>query len=335
VLAIVTFSVNGYIKGGFEDYIYLKFDNNIDSVLVIDDFFEFNGEISRPRKATLFPEHPSSKKMMGLAPFMLENSDISIFLHYDESDFRGEKTKFLTLDSVSGSKSQDLKNNFDSILKQTFYNESNDSIKKIILYDNLYKFIKNNPKSSLSGSYLSSLNNNNSGYLNSNQMENLYVLLDTSFQEKRDLHFARSIINRRKTLAIGSIIPSITLPNQTGTLINSNSLKENYVLIEFWASWCIPCRNTNPELLKVYNTFENKGFEILGISIDKDNKKWEAAIKEDQLKWMQLIDTLNTSMELYHLTTVPYNVLLNEKNEILARNIKPTELNEYLSQQIK
>jgi thiol-disulfide isomerase/thioredoxin len=328
------FKIKGKIEGNFKKYIYLKYNNNIDSTLVKDNEFSFVGENENPVEATFYPSSPKSKKMMGLAPFMLENSEIHISLKYEQSDFRGELTEFLKLDSISGSKSQELSIAFTSKMKNTFHNEKEESIRKKHLYNNLLEFIESNPKSALSGKNLASLNSFY-GYLDSNQMENLYKLIDTNYQSKKDLTTIKYIIKRRKLLNIGKIPPNIILPNQNNELIDSRTIKAKYVLFEFWASWCVPCRQTNPQLKNLYNEFKNKKFEIFGISIDKDIKKWKKAINEDDLDWIQVIDSLNTSAEKFLLKGVPYNILLDSSGKIIKINIKPKELSELLSVKLK
>jgi len=327
------YSIKGEIKGDFKDYIYLKSNNFIDSSLVKNNKFSFIGKVNNPVEAVLLPISPKSKKNSGRAPFMLENSEIFLSVNYEQADFRGELTEFLKLDSISGSKSQELKNNFESNMSG-FYKENNDSIKTSMLYKNLHDFINQNPQSILSGNNLASLNNFYR-YLSSSQMEKLFKMIDTNYQEKRDLLKIRNIINRRKLLDIGKTPPRISFPSQNGEIITNIQFKGKYLLLEFWASWCIPCRQTNPELKKIYNNFREQKFEILGISIDKDIEKWKTAIKEDNLDWHQVIDTLRVSADTYLLKSVPFNILLDKRGRIIKRNIKPKELNEYLAEKLE
>jgi len=327
------YSINGQYHGNLSDYIYLRINDKIDSALVVDNTFEFKGTVINPLESTLSPANPNNATNMTVVPFMLENNEIFIQLNYSEIEFRGSKLKYLKMDSISGSKSQELLVNFELKMENTFYKEESDSIREQILYDNLLEFIQTNPKSILSGKELASLSNFY-GYLNSQQMETLYKLLDTSYQKEKDLYYITNIINRRKILDIGNSPPRIILPNQNEELIDSESLKGNFVLLEFWASWCGPCRKANPDLIKVYNSFKKHGFEIYGISQDKDIEEWKSAIKEDGLEWIQVIDSLDSFGEEYQLTTIPFNVLLNRDGKIIARNINPKKLNTILAERI-
>ena len=333
------FSITGKINGDFDDYIFLKYNDQLDSTLVKEGAFQFQGNIDQPRKVYLSPGNPNSKVTMGLADFMLENSSIYISLNYKKKvlkfkEFEGKKIKMLKVDSISGSKSEELKQAFWSKMGDTFYKEKNDSLKKIFLFDNLQGFIKTNPKLILSGNYLADLTNRHD-LLSSEQIQELFELMDTTYQTERDLRFIKRIIKRRSVVGIGKEPPAIVLPNEDNQLIRHESFKGTYLLLEFWASWCGPCRETNPELIQIYNSYDRKDFEILGISQDKDLGKWKKAIKKDQLPWSQVIDTTNSTGKAYHTTTIPFNVLLDRDGKIIAREIKPNVLKKILGERIR
>lgn len=325
------FTVNGQIDGGYKGYIYLKYGKSLDSTLVENGSFRFDGTVSHPVKSILFPGSPGSDEQMYIGVFMLENSEISVLTRYHERNVDGSPEKILDIDSVLGSKSQRLREKFELKMASSVHSEENDSLQGALLYKNLHGFLRANPKSEMSGEYLAGLG----GYynsLNGKQMEALLGLIDTSYQTKNDLNKIQGIIEQKKVFEIGNAPPGILLPDPQGRMTDRSKFKGKIVLLEFWASWCAPCRQTNPELLKTYDAFKNEGFDILGISIDRDTEEWRSAIKEDKLSWTQVIDTLRITAETFNLTSIPFNLLLDRDGKIIAKNIKPIELREILEQ---
>lgn len=114
------------------------------------------------------------------------------------------------------------------------------------------------------------------------------------------------------------------LPNQTGQMIKLSEHLGKYTLVEFWASWCGPCRKSNPELVTIYKDYNNKGLIIIGVSIDDDKKSWTNAIEQDKLVWLNVSDLKgkeNTAAIKYGVTGVPTNFLINQEGTIIAKNI--------------
>lgn len=327
------FLLNGRIDGDYKSYIYLEYNDFLDSSLVVNNSFTFKGKVPFPTKGTLYPGRPSTYDNMTVGIFMLENSSINIFTKYSFGNSNMGMIKSIDIDSVHGSISQDLRNRFEDKMNKTVHNEKIDSIKREALYNNLHEFISGNPKSVMSGEYLSDLGSYYN-FLNGNQLEILLKLMDTSYQVNRDLNKIRLLIKQGMAFESGNKPPNIILPDQEGKMIGRLSLNGKVVLLEFWASWCAPCRQTNPELLNVYNSFKTEGFEILGISIDKNVKEWQTAIKEDNLNWPQVIDSLRSTSKTYNINSIPFNLLLNKEGEIMARNVKPVELSEILVKEL-
>ncbi len=108
--------------------------------------------------------------------------------------------------------------------------------------------------------------------------------------------------------------------------LDHQQFKGKYTLLDFWASWCAPCREENPTLIKAYNIYQSKGFEIVNVSIDTDELKWQKAIKEDEIgKWQHLIDTTGWKSEIlkeYHINSIPANFLIDQEGKIIAMNLR-------------
>jgi peroxiredoxin len=137
---------------------------------------------------------------------------------------------------------------------------------------------------------------------------------------------------------IGAEAPDIRLPTPQGDTLSLSSLRGKVVLIDFWASWCRPCRVENPEVKKLYEKFKSKGFEIYAVSLDGDKASWEGAIRQDGLTWKHVSDLQkwgSQAARLYKVSGIPYTVLLDEKGNILAKNLRSHALGEFLTEYFK
>jgi len=133
----------------------------------------------------------------------------------------------------------------------------------------------------------------------------------------------------RKT-AIGSLAPDIELTDPSGKIRKLSSLKGKVVLIDFWASWCGPCRKENPNVVATYNKYKDKGFEVFSVSLDKDRDAWLAAIAKDNLIWPNHVSDLkywkSAGAATYGVSSIPFTVLVDKKGKIVAKKLRGEEL---------
>ncbi|MBV4356009.1 TlpA disulfide reductase family protein [Pinibacter aurantiacus] len=133
--------------------------------------------------------------------------------------------------------------------------------------------------------------------------------------------------------AIGSKAPEFTQNDTQGKPVSLSSFKGKYVLVDFWASWCGPCRMENPNVVTAFNRFKNKNFTVLGISLDKNKDAWLKAIKDDGLSWTQLSDLKywqNEVATMYKVQSIPQNFLIDPKGNIVGRDLRGAALEEKL-----
>lgn len=138
-----------------------------------------------------------------------------------------------------------------------------------------------------------------------------------------------AIIAAQKSSAIGVVLKDITQNDPNGNPVSSASFKGKYLLIDFWASWCIPCRKENPNLVKMYNEYKGQNFEILAISLDSKKEAWLAAIQKDALAWPQVSDLKGWKNEValrYNVKVIPANFLLDPEGKVIGINLRGDEL---------
>jgi peroxiredoxin len=141
-----------------------------------------------------------------------------------------------------------------------------------------------------------------------------------------------------KKTAVGQPAPEISLPDPDGKVITLSSFKGKYVLVDFWAKWCGPCRQENPNVVKAYKQFKGKGFDILGVSLDRTKEDWVKAIKEDGLTWNHVSDLKyfqSQAAQDYNISGIPFSILVDPKGIIVAKNLRGSALQKKLAEVLK
>jgi peroxiredoxin len=136
-------------------------------------------------------------------------------------------------------------------------------------------------------------------------------------------------------LKVGDVPPEISLPNAKDSLINLSSFKGKVILVDFWASWCAPCRAANPGVVRLHNKYSAKGFEVLGISIDSKKAAWLKAIRDDKIKYTQVNDAAGWNSlvaEKYKVEQIPTSFLLDKTGKIVAIDLEGVQLENKIKQ---
>jgi thiol-disulfide isomerase/thioredoxin len=319
--------LDGIIKGNAPDYIYLEYGKQKDSAIVKNNRFLFTGKISNPIEAS-FIIPPASTMINDW--FYLENNKIKIEINVESKKIKEHQINFITIDTITGTRTSIIRSEFEKFEKLN----KNKSNWNSLLYHKLEEIIEQNPNNN----YSSFLLNNTVEKLNKKQVQFLFNKIDTSAITRNNLVSLKKTIYPELTVKVGNKLDDFELPNPNNKIISTRNFRGKILYIDFWASWCVPCRKLNPELMKIYGKYNHDGFEILGVSIDKDIEKWKKAIATDKLTWENVIESDGFQGEIstkYDVRGIPTNFLIDREGKVIREDISINELEVVLTELTK
>lgn len=340
------YTISGIVNGADSSSVvvlqFLGIDRKPDTAKINGNQFEFKGKAHEALVAELFIPHESHEPVNGL-PIVVENSVINIEGNKDSlhtaiviggisnNDFNTlRKALRLYEDSMQsvGIRGEEANIAGDSALNaklhEQYFNlekEKNITIKQ---------FAIEHPKSIAGAYYVTTVFD-----FSPSELDSIYNGFDSTIKNHIYVKKIKEHIDAIKRTSLGQVAPDFELNKANGKSIALSSLKNKYVFVDFWASWCMPCRAENPNLVKAYKQFKGKDFEILGVSLDDKKQDWMQAIKKDKLTWIHVSDLKgweSSVVPLYGIRGIPANFLLDHEGKILARDLHGDQLQKKLEE---
>jgi len=312
------FRLDVKVKGEYTGYLYLIYNEKKDSCLIKDGKAFFTGTVSNPTSASYVTNYSISDKN-----FYIENEKIESEITISKKQIKDSNIDWITIDKISGTKTSIIRKDFEDFRLKF----SSDENWQNLLFDKSQEIIEQNPQHIYSGDLLSEISNDT--ILTNNQIGILYHKLDIEFQALSSIKQIELKAFPENIIKLYDSIYDFDLPNTENKLISTLNFRGQILFIDFWASWCKPCRKQFPELKKINNNFKQKGFTILGVSLDKKKGKWQKAIEKENPNWVNVIDTsaLNGKLAIkYGIFSIPYNMLVDRKGKIIANDITLEQL---------
>ena len=338
------YKVTGTIEGMPDGKAFIaNFDGTKLDTLAKSDItngaFEFTGKVSEPTGAFIMVVGQRFS-----LPIMLENANITVNagqagLNVTGSEGQKIYDQFMALNMSIQQEQQKLMPEFQAANQagdQAKMQEIQDQFQKVVeaAQAKQLELLKANPDSYVSTFVIVS----EMGQMEYEQLKERYNLLGEKAKASAQGKAIAAQIAKLESTAIGQIAPNFTVTTPEGESISLYDIKGKVKLIDFWASWCGPCRGENPHVVEIYKEYHPKGLEIFGVSLDNNKEAWVKAIADDGLVWKHGSDLKgwqSAPAKLYSVTGIPHTILLDENNKIIAKNLRGDELKQKIAELLK
>ena len=349
------YHIRGTVYGADSGWVYLMYEDTTnttqpvfrgrrDSAKIINGAFSFSGEIDAPQKVMAGGRVGRGNGTFSFLP-VIERGGSSITIIKDSlwDTFKAYGTaaqdeynlytaghnKLIAESNKIYIERKRLKKNSSQRVQDSLDEASAAVQQEMDAY--VQQFVKKHPSSPVAAFVANE-------HLKSHTNANPAAVYNLFAGEIKNSYYGRQVAAKAAAAArtaTGTIAPMFAIPDKNGRSASLQSLLTEYTLVDFWASWCAPCRAENPHLLKAYGRFKDKGFSIVSVSLDNNRPAWLKAMQEDKLPWIQLSDLKGSGSpvkELYGITSIPRNFLLDRQGKIVATDLRGPQLEKKLQE---
>lgn len=342
------YTINGSVADNTYEGQKVYLEKWTDSVMVtVDSTYILNGEFTLKgntdksvlRFITLGDQQNKARSMMMVEPGTINVTYDSIF-HISGSVINDRYTNFNLKQKELSTKIRSLSDQYnaaraDGSMTDSLDKELSSAYEKVAdeAEDLNYNFIKDNIDNEL-GQYVFMTS---SGMFDAEQQREILSMTNDEYKSNKNIQRIVDRLEASEAVAVGKDFIDFTMKTPEGEYVSLSDFAGNgkYVFVDFWASWCGPCRDEMPNVVNAYNKYKNKDFEIVGVSLDKDHDKWVQGIKDLDMTWPQMSDLKlweSSVVELYAIQGIPHTILLDKEGKIIAKDLRGDKLDAKLSE---
>ena len=298
--------------------------------MVVNNKFHFEGKTS---SEIVYEAYFSTNRTAAMDKnFFIENENINVEITIVNRKINTTEFDWIIIDAVSGTKTSLIDKDYEEFKLR----HENDSDWQSKNYRKIDEIVTQNPKSQYALELFETIVSDS--VVDIKALQDIYKKVDVKSQDQNSIIKIEKVLYPQRSDKIGKPMMDFELPNEKLEIINTKQYRGSILLVDFWASWCGPCRREIPKIAKVYEKYKHRNFKILSVSIDDDKQKWLQALAKEKMQWDNVLEQNQLKSKIvkeYEVTSIPSTYLIDENGIVIANNPSIEEIENYLDKNLK